>query len=95
MADFFSNPVFIGTAAGVLTGTSMLPQLIKIVKEKKAEDISIIMLIILVCGLALWIRYGIIRKDLPVILTNAFSLLVNMAIIFFSLVYKKTQRKSR
>lgn len=95
MADLFSNPIFIGIAAGVFTAVSMLPQLIKMIKEKKAQDISITMLLILFCGLGLWIWYGIMKNDLPVILTNAFSLLVNMSIIFFSLLYKNSRGKRR
>jgi MtN3 and saliva related transmembrane protein len=95
MEDLFSNPIIIGTAAGVFTAVSMLPQLIKLIKEKKAQDISIVMLLILFCGLGLWIWYGIIKKDLPIILTNAFSLLVNIAVIFFSLLYRNPGRKHR
>ncbi|MEO8174116.1 MAG: SemiSWEET transporter [Sediminibacterium sp.] len=92
MKNIFSNPVLIGTAAGVFTAVAMLPQLIKIIREKKAQDISVVMLLILFCGLAFWIYYGILKKDLPIIVTNLFSLLVNTLIIFFSLRYKKDNR---
>ncbi|MES2329762.1 MAG: SemiSWEET transporter [Bacteroidota bacterium] len=89
MANIFSDSILIGTTAGVLTSISLLPQLMKIIKEKKAQDISISMLLFLFIGLGLWIFYGVLKKDLPVIITNSFSLLFNMAIIFFSLRYKK------
>ena len=95
MGDLFSNPVLIGTAAGVFTAVSMLPQLVKMIIEKKVQDISITMLLILFFGLGLWIWYGIIKDDVPIILTNAFSLLVNIAIIFFSLLYKNRRGKHR
>jgi len=42
----------IGIIAGICTGVSLLPQLIKIIKEKKADDISWFMLFILLTGLA-------------------------------------------
>jgi len=80
---------FVGIGAGVCTGVSLLPQLIKIIREKKAENISWGMLIILLCGLIGWIWYGFLKKDYPIIITNAFSLMVNLFIIYFSLRYKK------
>lgn len=82
------NILIIGIAAGVCTAISMLPQLIKILKEKKADDISYFMLLILLGGLILWIWYGIEREDWPIIITNGFSLTVNLFIIFFTIKYK-------
>jgi MtN3 and saliva related transmembrane protein len=79
----------IGLAAGVLTASSLLPQLIKTVKEKEAEDISIVMLLVLLSGISLWIFYGIKRDDFPIIITNCFSLLLNIIMIFLRLKYKK------
>lgn len=78
----------IGISAGVFTAVSMLPQLVKIIREKKAENISLAMLSILITGLALWVLYGFIKKDLPILCTNAFSLLVNGLVMAFSIAYK-------
>jgi MtN3 and saliva related transmembrane protein len=85
------NPNYIGIAAGVFTAASLLPQLVKIIREKKANDISVSMLLILMAGLMLWIFYGILKKDLPLIITNSFSLVLNALIIIFSLKYKKRE----
>lgn len=79
---------FIGVAAGICTSVSLLPQLIKIIKEHSADDISYVMLIVLLAGLLLWICYGIMKKDYPIIITNSFSFLVNSLIIFFAARYK-------
>jgi MtN3 and saliva related transmembrane protein len=89
MTDLFSNPFVIGIVAGVFTGVSMLPQLAMIIHKKKAADISLGMLLILLCGVGLWVYYGILKKDWPIIATNAFSFAVNLLILFFSLKYKK------
>ena len=78
---------WIGIAAGVLTSISMLPQLIKIIKEKKAEDVSIIMLLVLMSGLALWAVYGFMREDWPIIITNLFSFSLNCVVLFFRIRY--------
>ncbi len=82
----------IGIAAGICTGIAMLPQLIKIIREKKAEDISFVMLLVLIVGLGGWVWYGLLREDYPIIITNAFSLLVNFAIVYFS--YRYRQKKN-
>ena len=78
----------VGIAAGVLTGISLLPQLIKMIKEKKATDISIPMLVTLLSGLVLWVWYGILKNDLPIIITNAFSITVNLLILIMRRFYK-------
>ncbi len=88
MNNALSNPIVIGTAAGVLTAVSMLPQLVKMIRNKKAEDVSVGMLVVLVAGICLWIYYGALKKDLPVLLTNCFSVLVNLLLLFFSIKYK-------
>lgn len=80
---------WIGIAAGVLTACSMLPQLIKVIKEKKVEDLSIVMILILLAGLMLWVVYGFMRNDAPIIYTNIFSVAVNLALIFFRIKYSR------
>lgn len=79
----------IGTIAGVLTSISMMPQLIKTFKEKKADDISLVMLLTLMGGIASWVYYGILRKDLPIIFTNSFSFLLNTVLVILRSKYKK------
>jgi MtN3 and saliva related transmembrane protein len=79
---------YIGIFAGTLTSVSLLPQLIKIIKEKKAESVSMGMFIVLLIGLGSWAVYGIIKTDYPIIITNCFSFLINCLILVFSLKYK-------
>jgi MtN3 and saliva related transmembrane protein len=78
---------WIGIAAGVLTSVSMLPQLIKIIKERKAHDVSIVMLLVLMAGLAMWATYGFMREDWPIIVTNCFSFLLNSVVLFFRIKF--------
>lgn len=79
----------IGIIAGICTGISLLPQLFKIIKEKKADDISYFMLFILLTGLGGWTWYGLLKEDYPIIITNSFSFLVNVAIIFLTIKFRK------
>ncbi len=89
MENLFDGIQLIGIIAGIFTSASLMPQLIKTFKTKKVEEISLIMLITLMLGIALWIYYGILRKDLPIIITNAFSFLLNVTMIVLRLKYKK------
>ena len=66
----------------------MLPQLIKILREKKAENISYEMLIILLVGVATWTWYGVLIDDLPIIVTNGISCAINMMVIGCTVRYK-------
>jgi MtN3 and saliva related transmembrane protein len=89
MTLLYVNPFIVGIIAGTLTGIALLPQLIKIIREKKANDISIIMLLVLFGGISLWIWYGILKDDWIIIVTNAFSLVINLLIMIFNYVYRK------
>ena len=82
----------VGITAGVFTGASMVPQLIKIIQEKKASQVSVLMLVVLIIGLGLWVWYGFLKEDWPIILTNLFSLAINLTMIF--LRYKYRDNKS-
>lgn len=82
----------IGIIAGVCTAMSLLPQLIKIIREKEARNISLFYLLILLAGLSLWVWYGILRKDVPIIATNITSIALNVAIIVLGIRYKRKDR---
>lgn len=82
----------IGLFAGICTSSSLLPQLIKTIKEKKAEDISKGMLFILMVGVGTWVVYGVLREDMPIILTNSFSMLLNIIMLFLRFKYSRNKK---
>ena len=79
----------LGLVAGGITSVAMMPQLIKVIKEKNAEDISVVMLLVLITGLSLWVWYGILQNELPIILSNSFSVLVNITLLICCMKFKK------
>lgn len=81
--------LYVGIGAGICTGISLLPQLIKIIRTKEANDLSYFMLFILLAGIGGWIWYGIMKTDYPIIITNSFSFMLNVVIIGLSIKYKK------
>ena len=52
------NIEFFGYFAAILTTAAFLPQLIKTLKTKRAEDVSLITLIMFISGVGSWIIYG-------------------------------------
>lgn len=82
---------YIGIVAGICTSISLLPQLIKLIKEKNARDLSITYLIILLAGLALWVWYGTRQEDLPIMITNAFAATLTVAILVVGIRFKNRQ----
>ncbi|MBP7284574.1 MAG: SemiSWEET family sugar transporter [Leptospiraceae bacterium] len=79
----------IGYMAACLTTISFLPQVIRVVLTKRTEDISRNMYILLNLGVCLWLSYGIMKSDLPIILANGITLIFSFTILVFKLREKK------
>lgn len=83
------NVQILGLIAGTLTAIASMPQLIKVIKTKNVDDISWLMLVILISGLSLWIWYGFEQDELPIILSNSFATLVNVSLLICYLIFKE------
>lgn len=79
----------IGILAGIFTSISMIPQLIKVIKDKEVKNISWSMITVMLIGVTLWVLYGVLKLEWPIILSNVFSFLVNTTLLIFYLIYKK------
>lgn len=77
----------LGLLAGSLTTISFMPQVIKIWRSKSAKDISLGMFITFCSGVFLWIVYGIIVQDLPLVATNLATLILASIILLLKLKY--------
>ena len=72
---------YVGYAAGALTVVSYFPQALRAWKTRKVDDLSWGMVGMLVVAGALWIVYGVMSKQMPVILTNAGTVVLTAAIL--------------
>ncbi|MEI9920640.1 MAG: SemiSWEET transporter [Bacteroidota bacterium] len=79
----------IGLAAGSLTTVAFLPQVIKTWKSGSAKDLSLGMFSFFCLGVLLWLVYGILTKDTPVIAANLATLILASTILFFKLRFKE------
>ncbi|MFQ5681164.1 MAG: SemiSWEET family sugar transporter [Candidatus Omnitrophota bacterium] len=62
-----------GLVAGALTTGSFLPQIIKIYRTKKTEDLSLGMYAILTLGIFLWAVYGVASHTMPIVAANSLA----------------------
>jgi MtN3 and saliva related transmembrane protein len=78
----------LGLVAGTLTTIAFLPQVLKAWRSRSTRDVSLSMFAILCAGVALWLVYGVLVGDLPLILANAVTLGFAGSILVLKLRYK-------
>lgn len=83
------NPEIIGMLAGILTTVAFLPQVYRTWKLKSAKDLSLGMFLVFVTGIILWLIYGIIINNMPIIIANSFTLLFAGTLLYFKLFLYK------
>ena len=71
---------YLGFFAGLLTVSSFLPQVIRSWRTRQTRDLSLGMFTLLTTASSLWIIYGVLTSDWPVILTNAAMVALNGAL---------------
>ncbi|MBX2896510.1 MAG: SemiSWEET family sugar transporter [Cyclobacteriaceae bacterium] len=78
----------IGLIAGFLTTVAFVPQVVKTWRTKSARDLSLVMFSLFCAGVFLWMIYGIMINELPVILWNVITLVLALVILFFKVRFK-------
>ena len=71
----------IGYLAGFLTTLAFFPQVIKIWRTRSARDVSLAAFATFTVGIALWLAYGIAKGEMPIIVPNAITLCLSLAIL--------------
>ena len=87
--DQLINPDTFGFIAAALTTIAFLPQVVRTWRTKKAEDVSIVMLMMFITGLLFWIVYAIQTNALPVLIANIITFILNVTILTLKLIYGK------
>tara|TARA_B100001989_G_scaffold206775_1_gene155542 strand:- start:1375 stop:1644 length:270 start_codon:yes stop_codon:yes gene_type:complete len=84
------NIDFFGYFAAILTTVAFLPQLIKTLKTKKADDVSLTTLILFIVGVLSWIIYGYKISSKPILIANSITLVLNLMILISKIYFSKT-----
>lgn len=78
----------IGVSAACLTTLSFIPQAIHTIRTRDTHGISLIMYLVFTAGTLLWFFYGLLNKDLPIILANGITAVFAFIILSYKLKYK-------
>ena len=68
----------LGLIAATITTSSFLPQAIQTIRSKNTKDISLGMYSLLTTGVLLWLIYGVMTKDLPLLIANGITFLFSL-----------------
>lgn len=75
----------LGLCAAFCTTIAYLPQALRTWRTRSTKDISLGMFALMVLGVALWLVYGLIKADLPLVASNGATLLLAGSILVLKL----------
>lgn len=81
------STLLIGLIAASLTTFAFLPQSIRAIKTKHTKDLSLITLIMLEIGVIVWIIYGVLISDIPLLSANIISFVFMTITLYLKLKY--------
>ena len=79
------------TIIGVSMAASGLPQIIRLLKRKTSDDISLIFFLIIIHGQFWWLWYGFAKSSLSIVLSNSIGILSTSFIIILVLKYRSSK----
>jgi len=71
----------IGLIAGMCTTISFVPQVMKVIRSGRARDLSLAMYIIFLCGVFMWLFYGLLLRRFAIIFANTVTIILCLFII--------------
>lgn len=81
------STTLVGYFAGFLTTVAFVPQVLKTWKSKSASDLSVGMFSVFSVGVLCWLIYGILLAEVPMILWNAVTLILALALLVMKLKF--------
>ena len=78
----------VGLAAGTLTTAAFVPQVLKVWRSRSTRDISILTFVALFVGTALWLTYGALAGDVPLVVANSISIVLIGAVLMAKIRFR-------
>ena len=76
---------WVGLLAGVLTTLAYIPQLIKVLRDKHTQSISLGMYVLITCGIASWFIYGWMIDSISLLLANGITFVMAVIILIMKI----------
>ncbi|MFY9605788.1 MAG: SemiSWEET family transporter [Thermoplasmata archaeon] len=80
---------YLAFVAGALTSTGYLPQIVKGLKTRKMDDVSLLMPVVLGLGMFLWLIYGLARADPAIVVANVVGSTLTGVLVFMKSLYDR------
>jgi MtN3 and saliva related transmembrane protein len=82
---------WVGTLAAVCSAVSFVPQALMIIRTRNTKGISVATYLITVSGFSLWVTYGWMLAQWPLIVSNAICLVLSSFILTMKLMPQPTK----
>jgi len=79
----------IGSIAAVCTTAAFVPQVIRVWRLKRADEISLMTFLVLSIGSLVWLTYGLFISSLPVIAANGVTFILVLAILILKVTWDR------
>ena len=79
------NPEWVGYIAAFLTTAAYVPQLIKVLRHKHTQSISLGMYLLISVAVAFWFVYGVMISSPSIITANAITFFMAVAILLMKI----------
>ena len=79
----------IGSIAGVCTTVAFLPQVLRVWRMKRADEISLTTFLVFSMGTSIWLIYGLLVASWPIIIANSVTLVLSLTILTLKLKWDR------
>ena len=79
----------LGLIATCFTTASFVPQVWRTWRTRDVSGISLVTYLVLTIGLALWLSYGLLKDDLPLVVANSVMVILTASITLMKIAFSK------
>ncbi|MFY8089992.1 MAG: SemiSWEET family sugar transporter [Chitinophagaceae bacterium] len=79
---------YLGLFGAFLSAITFIPQVIQAYKTKSVRDLNTGMLFIIFSSVCVWLIYGFVKQDLPIIVANSVILILCSILLYFKATFK-------
>ncbi|NIA02568.1 MAG: hypothetical protein GWP15_04230 [Nitrospirae bacterium] len=80
----------VGYSAAILTASTMTPQIIKSIRTRQVEDVSMAMVTMYTINTGLWVTYGLLIGATPIVLADGLACCAGITQFILKLKYEKS-----
>ncbi len=79
--------LWVSALAAILTTAAFVPQALHIIRHRETKAISLVMYVAFASGVSLWLVFGVLIGNWAIIVSNAITLVLTLAIVGMKIRY--------